>query len=66
MRLVLSLINAACKVIAWCIAIVLGSLTLLLVMTVMSIAYSISRWVGLGFFGFVLLVVWMMFYAVKD
>jgi hypothetical protein len=66
MNLVLSLVNAACKAIAWCIALVLGAGALLLVVTVMSIAYAISQWAGLSFLGFVILVVWMMFYAVKD
>jgi hypothetical protein len=66
MRLVLSLLNAAALAIAWCLALILGAAALLLVITVMSIAYSISNWAGLGFLGFVILVVWMMFYAVKD
>lgn len=65
-RLVVSLLNTAAIAIAWGLAIILGFLTALLVVTVMSIAYSISSWAGLGFLGFVLLVVWMLFYAVKD
>jgi hypothetical protein len=66
MYLILSLVNAVLKAIAWGIAIMLGFLTAILVVTVLSIAYSISEWAGLSFLGFVLLVVWMMFYAVKD
>lgn len=66
MRAVLSLVNAVCKVIAWGITLILATLTLIFVMTVTSIAFSIDRWLGLGFFMLCLLIVWMMFYATKD
>lgn len=66
MRFVLSLINAVCKVIAWGLALTLGLITLLLVITVISIMYSISMGAGFAFLGLSLLIVWMIFYAVKD
>lgn len=66
MRLILSVVNAACKAIAFVIALILGSVTAILVVTVMSIVYSIDEWAGLAFLLFVFFVVWMLFYAVKD
>lgn len=66
MRTILSVVNAVLKAIAFGIALILGFLASILVVTVTSIAYSIDQWAGLGFFMFCLLVVWMMFYATKD
>lgn len=66
MRTLLSIVNAACKAIAWGLAIILAIPTAILAMTVTSIAYSIDQWLGLGFFMLCLLIVWGMFYATKD
>lgn len=66
MNLILSVVNGILKVIAWGIAAILGLLAAILVVTVMSIAYSISEWAGLALLELVILVVWMIFYAQKD
>lgn len=62
MRTIFSVVNVVCKLIAWGLAIILGFLTAIIVITVMSIIWAISASAGLAFLGFVLLIVWMMFY----
>lgn len=66
LRPLLSVMNQIAIAIAWLIMLLLGALTVVIVATVMNIAFAISNWAGLGFLGFVILVVWMLFYAVKD
>lgn len=66
MNLIFSVVNGILKAIAWGIALFFGFLIAILVITAISIAYSISDWAGLSLLGFALLVVWMMFYLVKE
>lgn len=66
MRLVFRWINQILIALAWGMLILLGIFTMVVVVTVMNIAFAISNGAGLGFLGFVLMVVWMLFYAVKD
>ena len=66
MNLIFSVVNGILKTIAWGIALLFGFLIAILVVTAISIAYSISDWAGLSLLGFALLVVWMMFYLVKE
>lgn len=66
MNLIFSVVNGILKAIAWGIALLFGFLMAILVITAISIAYSISDWAGLSLLGFTLLVVWMMFYLVKE
>lgn len=68
MRHVMTILRTLNKVtiaMMWLIIIVLGILTTTVAITVMSIAWSINAWAGLGFLGLILLVVWMMFYVFK-
>jgi hypothetical protein len=64
-KTILTTLNQITIAIVWGAVIILGILATLSVITVMSIIWSISMTAGLGFLGFILLVVWMMFYSLK-
>jgi hypothetical protein len=62
MNLFASLVYASCRVIAWGLAIILGFLGAVFVMTVMSVLWSISQLAGMTFLGFIMFLVWVLFY----